>query len=129
MAPRGLYAALLLSACLSGRVCVRGDDYSSFNEEDFARENLDEEVEFPGGVTPEGKPKRQADVRRDPFVVKVFDHGNMAWKDADCEADHAAEVHRQLSSAWERSVALDFEEAARPGHHTAKRVTAGNLAE
>lgn len=126
---------LLLGACFA-LVC-RGDDWSSFREENFAQgggdddeeENLDEEVEFPGGVQPDGKPKSAADVRRDPFVVKVFDHGHMTWKDPESAEEHAKEVHRQCLSAWERTVSLDLEESARPGRHDTKRIAAGNIIE
>ena len=123
-----LLLGIFLVAC---GVAVLGDEeYQSFHEEDFdydEEENLDEEVEYPGGVTAELKPRRMSDVPRPPFTVKTFDQGSMEWRTPFTKEGHAKEVHRQVHNAWELTVFMDLEEASKPGTHDLKRIAAGNM--
>lgn len=122
--------ALLIWASLK---VVRGDEFFSFNEEDFEagdeeEEELDEEVEFPGGGSREDTPTTLS-IPREPFLIKVFDEAKQLWRDPMHEEEHASEEKKQMHMSWQQAVTLDIDEAVRdlPGDHTSRRIAAGHI--
>mmetsp|Transcript_4977 Transcript_4977/g.10468 ORF Transcript_4977/g.10468 Transcript_4977/m.10468 type:complete len:391 (+) Transcript_4977:86-1258(+) len=112
---------------------VKAEEYFAFNEEDFnvGDEELDEEVEFPGGGPEDPNIQNIINIPRDPFSIKIYDEAKRVWRDPAHEQEREVEEKKQLHLSWQRAVTLDLNEAVRdvPGDHTARRVAAGNILE
>ena len=108
-------------------IAGRGDEWGGFREEDYEEENLDDEVDFPGGEPPEPQPRTSADVPQAPFTFQVFEPARMSWRDPLHDDERRKAVSSQMEAAWEHAVSQDLEESSRKGQHTDKRVYAGNI--
>jgi len=107
---------------------AQADDFF-FPQEDFEEENLEDEVDFPGGDTTQSKLRTIADVVRDPFQIKLFDSIKMKWRDPIDEKEEKKEIESQLDDAWHRTVLLDMDAAmTNPQmHHTMKTIRPGDI--
>jgi hypothetical protein len=107
---------------------AKGEDFF-YPQEDFEDENLEEEVDFPGGDSSLSKVKTMADVTREPFQILIFDAIKMKWREPHNEKEKLKEIEEQLDRSWHSTVLLDMEEAmTNPEvHHTAKTIRATDI--
>ena len=104
-------------------------------DEDEAEE-LDDEVEFPGGAhersSPAAPPPRTKEsIPRDPFTFKLFDHAKLTWRDPAHEQEHMEVVKEQLSTSWQAAVYTFNDESTRKSvgqnQHMLKKLRADKL--
>lgn len=110
-----------------------GQSERIFDEFDGIEDEYADIVEYPAQdeyAEPVGAVERKAKVfsmPRDPYTIKLFDVGRNVWRDPIHDVEHANEVDRSFKSAWDESVAIDFEEYSRDGDVHSKRVQARNI--
>jgi len=110
---------------------VQAEDFF-FPSQESEEENLEEEVEFPGGGDSSkgvgGKGRTPAEASRKPFTVQVFDEVKQRWREPKDEAEYNKHLNIQFEKAWLSAVMIDLDEAmSSSSHHTSKQISAGNV--